>query len=239
MNFQGIQYYLARFRPPEEAKSLIASVESRIRRVETRQFKHPLDLAAQRAYRQSPALPADLPPDQEQLAKSRAGHVVEMFQINQKVARLGLRTQGQRLHRIFQVFAAMRIESTGDRQNLDVAIHACLKRGHRGVKPDLGVINEFHLSQANAFLSFGDSRGANRFAHFIDMQISLRKKVALWFAFVALAVGVAGFAGFRRLSTYIRNEAELQMEAKLEHVVDVLEATNSIYLDLVRSSMRV
>jgi signal transduction histidine kinase/CheY-like chemotaxis protein len=71
------------------------------------------------------------------------------------------------------------------------------------------------------------------------MQISLRKKVALWFAFVALAVGVAGFAGFRRLSTYIRNEAEFQMEAKLEHVVDVLEATNSIYLDLVRSSMRV
>jgi signal transduction histidine kinase/DNA-binding response OmpR family regulator len=71
------------------------------------------------------------------------------------------------------------------------------------------------------------------------LQISLRKKVALWFAFVTLAVGVAGFAGFRRLSTYIRGEAEFQMEAKLEHVVDVLEATNSIYLDLVRSSMRV
>ncbi|MGA7214129.1 MAG: response regulator [Terrimicrobiaceae bacterium] len=71
------------------------------------------------------------------------------------------------------------------------------------------------------------------------MQISLRTKVALWFLCVVLAVSVAGYAGFRRLSNYIRNEAELQMTAKLEHVMDVLEATDSIYLDLVHSSMRV
>jgi signal transduction histidine kinase/DNA-binding response OmpR family regulator len=71
------------------------------------------------------------------------------------------------------------------------------------------------------------------------MKISLRTKVALWFLFVILAVSMAGFAGFRRLSNYIRNEAELQMTSKLEHVMDVLEATDSIYLDLVRSSMRV
>ncbi len=71
------------------------------------------------------------------------------------------------------------------------------------------------------------------------MHISLRTKVLLWFLFVILAVGIAGLAGFRRLSGYIEHEAELQMTSKLEHVMDVLEATNSIYLDLVHSSMHV
>lgn len=71
------------------------------------------------------------------------------------------------------------------------------------------------------------------------MQRSLRTKVILWFLFVIIAVSLAGLAGFRRLSNYIREEARMQMHSKMEHVIDVLEATNTVYLDLVHSSMRV
>lgn len=71
------------------------------------------------------------------------------------------------------------------------------------------------------------------------MNLSLRTKTLLWFLFVVLAVGLAGLSGFRRLSDYIRQEAEAQMDSKLSHVMDVLEATNAINLDLVHSSMRV
>lgn len=71
------------------------------------------------------------------------------------------------------------------------------------------------------------------------MQRSLRTKVILWFLFVIIAVSLAGLAGFRRLSSYIREEAQRQMNSKMEHVIDVLETTNSVYLDIVHSSMRV
>jgi len=71
------------------------------------------------------------------------------------------------------------------------------------------------------------------------MHSSLRTKVALWFFFVVVAVGIAGYAGFRRLSDYILNEARAQMTSKLDHVIDVLTATNSTYLHLVHSSMSV
>jgi len=71
------------------------------------------------------------------------------------------------------------------------------------------------------------------------MQHLLRTKVLLWFLFVILAVGLAGYSGFRRLSDYIREEAKTQMHSKMAHVMDVMETTNSINLDLVHSSMRV
>ncbi|GAT33147.1 signal transduction histidine kinase [Terrimicrobium sacchariphilum] len=70
------------------------------------------------------------------------------------------------------------------------------------------------------------------------MQRSLRTNVVLWFLFVALAVAGAGLVGFKRLSNYIRHEAEEQMMAKMDHVDDVLDAINRIYLELVHSSMR-
>jgi signal transduction histidine kinase/CheY-like chemotaxis protein len=71
------------------------------------------------------------------------------------------------------------------------------------------------------------------------MHRSLRTKVIIWFLLVVMAVGIAGYAGFRRLSEYILKEAEVQMASKTAHVMDVLEATNSIYLNLVESSMHV
>ncbi len=71
------------------------------------------------------------------------------------------------------------------------------------------------------------------------MQTSLRKKVALWFLFVAVAMVAAGYAGFRRLSDYIFAEARTQMDSKLDHVNAVLAATNTTYLSLVHSSMAV
>ncbi len=71
------------------------------------------------------------------------------------------------------------------------------------------------------------------------MNRSLRFKIALWFLVVGVAVGLAGFAGFHRLSNYIRAQAETQMKARMDHVLDVLEATNKIYSELVSSSMHV
>ena len=69
------------------------------------------------------------------------------------------------------------------------------------------------------------------------MHSSLRTKVVLWFLFVAIVVGFAGYIGFRRLSDYILSQASAQMDAKLDHVIDVLGTTNSTYLNLVHSSM--
>jgi len=71
------------------------------------------------------------------------------------------------------------------------------------------------------------------------MNRSLRFKIAGWFVIVSVAVGLAGFAGFHRLSHYIHTQAESQMAARMDHVLDVLEATNQIYSKLVASSMHV
>lgn len=68
---------------------------------------------------------------------------------------------------------------------------------------------------------------------------ALRRKVVLWFIFIIAAVLLAGWVGFRQLSEYIVKEANRQMAAKVDHIDDVLEATNSIYLDLTKASMRV
>ncbi len=71
------------------------------------------------------------------------------------------------------------------------------------------------------------------------MHDTLRYKVALWFVLVVLAVGAATWFGYQKLSDRIRREAEQQMASKLEHVVDVLYATNEVYANLVRASMQV
>jgi hypothetical protein len=71
------------------------------------------------------------------------------------------------------------------------------------------------------------------------MHRSLRTKVAPWFLFVVVAVSAAGYAGFRRLSDYILDQAKAQMNSTLDHVIDILTATNFTYRNLVRSSMAV
>lgn len=70
------------------------------------------------------------------------------------------------------------------------------------------------------------------------MHNTLKYKVVLWFALVVLAVGAATWFGYQKLSDQIRGEAEQQMVSKLEHVVDVLYATNDVYANLVRASMQ-
>jgi signal transduction histidine kinase/CheY-like chemotaxis protein len=71
------------------------------------------------------------------------------------------------------------------------------------------------------------------------MHSSLRKKVVLWFIVIALAVGAAAYLGYHRISDLIRREAEKQMTDKLHHVMDVLEATDATYMNLVHASMAV
>ena len=95
------------------------------------------------------------------------------------------------------------------------------------------------LVPRNRIFIFPAFRTGKRGPPHIHMHRSLRIKVIIWFLLVVLAVGLAGYAGFRRLSEYILKEAEVQMASKTAHVMDVLEATNSIYLNLVESSMHV
>jgi signal transduction histidine kinase/DNA-binding response OmpR family regulator len=71
------------------------------------------------------------------------------------------------------------------------------------------------------------------------MHTSLRFKVTLWFVVVVFAVGMAGWMGYRRIADQVRTEAELQVHTKINHVIDVLDATNSTYMNLVYASMQV
>jgi signal transduction histidine kinase/DNA-binding response OmpR family regulator len=71
------------------------------------------------------------------------------------------------------------------------------------------------------------------------MHSSLRFKVTLWFALVVVAVCAAGWMGYRRIADQIRHAAEERAVEKIDHVIDVLDATNSTYMNLVQASMQV
>jgi signal transduction histidine kinase/CheY-like chemotaxis protein len=71
------------------------------------------------------------------------------------------------------------------------------------------------------------------------MHTSLRFKVTLWFVIVLFAVAAAGWMGYRRIAEQVRHEAEQQVQTKINHVMDVLDATNSTYMNLVYASMQV
>lgn len=70
------------------------------------------------------------------------------------------------------------------------------------------------------------------------MHRALRFKVTLWFLFVILAITAAGIVGFQRLSAMIRQDANLQMSAKVDHIEDVLEATDELYGKIIRAALR-
>jgi len=74
---------------------------------------------------------------------------------------------------------------------------------------------------------------------FKKMHRSLSLKVLVWFIFVGVALTLAGFAGYSRLSHLIKREAEQKIAGKLDHIDDVLEATNELYTDIVNASMHV
>lgn len=71
------------------------------------------------------------------------------------------------------------------------------------------------------------------------MHRSLRKKVAMWFLLIAVVVTAAAWLGYRHIADEIRREARTQMQAKLGHVIDVLDATNSIYQNLITAALHV
>ncbi|GAB4174247.1 MAG: hypothetical protein Fur0032_13880 [Terrimicrobiaceae bacterium] len=70
------------------------------------------------------------------------------------------------------------------------------------------------------------------------MNRSLRSQVIIWFAFVSIALCVATFVGYSRLASLIRSETNRQITGKLDHVQDVLEATDSIYNTLLSASLQ-
>jgi len=69
------------------------------------------------------------------------------------------------------------------------------------------------------------------------MHKSIRTAFFIWFAFVVIAFGTVAAVGFRRLSKFIQEQAQLQMHSKTDHVMDVLQATNDICLKQLNSSM--
>jgi len=71
------------------------------------------------------------------------------------------------------------------------------------------------------------------------MHRSLRFKVTIWFLIVLAGMTAAGWIGYRQLGRFIEHQAQTEMDSKLDHVMDVLEATNTVYSSLVNASMQV
>ena len=71
------------------------------------------------------------------------------------------------------------------------------------------------------------------------MNYSLRLKITLWFLFVIAALAVSALLDFRQISTMIRIETRQRMEAKLDHIEDVLEGANTVYSKLARASLEI
>ncbi|HEY5793276.1 MAG TPA: Cache 3/Cache 2 fusion domain-containing protein, partial [Chthoniobacterales bacterium] len=71
------------------------------------------------------------------------------------------------------------------------------------------------------------------------MHRSLRTKVFIWLLIVLAGMTASGWIGYRQLSNYIHQQARVEMDSKLDHVIDVLEATDTVYSNLVRASLEV
>jgi signal transduction histidine kinase/CheY-like chemotaxis protein len=69
------------------------------------------------------------------------------------------------------------------------------------------------------------------------MHKSLRLKITAWFAFVTLTFLAAGLIDFRQLASMIEDGARERIEAKLDHIDDVLVAAEQVYGDLLSASV--
>lgn len=68
---------------------------------------------------------------------------------------------------------------------------------------------------------------------------SLQGRILLWFAAIVAALGIAAAAGFERLTAYIGGAARSQMDGRIEQILASMESSNTLYYNLVSSSMRV
>lgn len=103
-------------------------VENGIRRIVACKLKGALDLPSQGTNDKPAALPVNGASGKKELAKTRSGHVSETVEVNDQVD--GIVVFGQRAHRISQVFRALHVEATRNRENFNVPFDASLKRGH-------------------------------------------------------------------------------------------------------------
>ncbi len=71
------------------------------------------------------------------------------------------------------------------------------------------------------------------------MKQRLFPRILIGIIFVIGMVVTAGWLGHNRLSQQMREEAERQVQTKLDHVLDVLYTTDSLCMNLVRASMNV
>lgn len=71
------------------------------------------------------------------------------------------------------------------------------------------------------------------------MHRSLRFKVTIWFLIVLIGMITAGWIGYRQLEKFVKLQTQSEMDSKLEHVMDVLQATNTVYSNMVNAALQV
>jgi phosphoserine phosphatase RsbU/P len=68
---------------------------------------------------------------------------------------------------------------------------------------------------------------------------TLRGRIFLWFIAIVAALSIAAAVGFARLTAYIGDNARSEMEDRIEQIITSMESSNTLYYNLVSSSMKV
>jgi sigma-B regulation protein RsbU (phosphoserine phosphatase) len=68
---------------------------------------------------------------------------------------------------------------------------------------------------------------------------TLSGRIFLWFAAIVVALTLAAAAGFARLTAYIGGTARSEMDERMDQIVSSMEGSDTLYHNLVSSSMKV
>lgn len=68
---------------------------------------------------------------------------------------------------------------------------------------------------------------------------TLQGRIFIWFLAIVTALSLAAAAGFARLTAYIGSTARSEMDGRIEQILSSMESSNTLYYNLVSSSMKV
>lgn len=68
---------------------------------------------------------------------------------------------------------------------------------------------------------------------------TLQGRIFIWFLAIVTALSLAAAAGFARLTAYIGGTARSEMDGRIEQILSSMESSNTLYYNLVSSSMKV
>ena len=68
---------------------------------------------------------------------------------------------------------------------------------------------------------------------------TLQGRIFIWFLAIVTALSLAAAAGFARLTAYIGGTARSEMEGRIAQIISSMEGSNTLYYNLVSSSMKV